>query len=82
MPPSAPQLAPASQTACYSPWLKVRVLIRAALTLPWSPEDWPLRTLRTSHRIHHQFPEWNFGVTMRLWDLVFGTRYRKPKLQA
>jgi hypothetical protein len=40
-PPSAPKLAPASQTACYSPWLKVRVLIRAALTLPWSPEDWP-----------------------------------------
>jgi hypothetical protein len=41
MPPSAPKLAPASQTACYLPWLKVRVLIRAALTMPWSPEDWP-----------------------------------------
>ena len=26
---------------------------------------------------HHQFPEFNFGVTMRLWDNVFGTRYRK-----
>jgi alkylation response protein AidB-like acyl-CoA dehydrogenase len=24
-----------------SPRLKVRVLLRAALTLPWSPEDWP-----------------------------------------
>ena len=34
-------LAPDSQTACYSPCLKVRVLIRAALSMPWSPEDWP-----------------------------------------
>ncbi len=27
-------VAPNSQTACYSPWLKVRVLLRAALTTP------------------------------------------------
>ena len=27
-------LAPDSQTACHSPWLKARVLIRAALTMP------------------------------------------------
>ncbi len=33
-------LAPASQTACYSPSLKARVLIRAALTTSWSPEAW------------------------------------------
>ncbi len=33
-------LAPASQTACYEPWLKARVLIRAVLTFPWSPEAW------------------------------------------
>ena len=33
-------LAPNSQTACYSPWLKVRVLIRAALTTPWSGQEW------------------------------------------
>ena len=40
--PHAPYpIASGSQTACYSPWLKVRVLIRAALALPWSPEDWP-----------------------------------------
>ena len=40
--PQAPySLAPDSQTACYSPWLKVRVLIRAALTMRWSPGDWP-----------------------------------------
>ena len=39
-PPSALKLAPASQTACYSPWPKVRVAIPAALTMPWSPEDW------------------------------------------
>jgi hypothetical protein len=37
--PQAPHpLAPDSQTACYLPWLKVRVLIRAALTFPWA--DW------------------------------------------
>ncbi len=35
------RLAPASQAACYLPWLKVCVLIRAALTMPWSPGDWP-----------------------------------------
>ena len=40
--PHAPHpLAPGSQTACYSPWLKVRVLMRAALTMPWSLADWP-----------------------------------------
>ncbi len=33
-------LAPDAQTACYSPWLKVRVLIRAALTTPWSGREW------------------------------------------
>jgi hypothetical protein len=36
-----PALAPAEQTACYSSWLKVRVLIRGALTMSWSPEAWP-----------------------------------------
>lgn len=45
--PHAPYpLAPDSQTACYSRWLKVRVRIRAALRLPWSPEDWPEIRLR------------------------------------
>ena len=39
--PRPPALAPAEQTACYTPWLKVRVAIRAALTTPWSPEAWP-----------------------------------------
>jgi hypothetical protein len=37
--PLVPALAPAEQTACYSPWLKIRVLIRAVLT-PWPPETW------------------------------------------
>jgi sterol desaturase/sphingolipid hydroxylase (fatty acid hydroxylase superfamily) len=46
-------------------------LHHGAMRNPW------LRTLRVSHRIHHHFPEFNFGVTMRLWDSVFGTRYRK-----
>ena len=48
-------------------------------------QSW-LRTLRAHHRIHHQFPEFNFGVTTRLWDNVFGTRYRKqahlPRVEA
>lgn len=35
-----PALGSAEQTAYYSPWLKVRVLILAALTEPWSPESW------------------------------------------
>jgi hypothetical protein len=39
--PAVPALAPAEQTACYSPWLKVRVLIRAALAQAWAPETWP-----------------------------------------
>ncbi len=33
-------LAPDSQTACYLPWLKVRVPIRAALRHPWSTAGW------------------------------------------
>jgi hypothetical protein len=33
-------LAPDSQNAAYSPWLKARVLIRAALTMPWSGWEW------------------------------------------
>jgi hypothetical protein len=40
--PHAPHpLPPYSQAASYSPWLKAGVLIRAALTVRWSPEDWP-----------------------------------------
>ncbi len=41
LPPALSQFAPDSQPACHSPWLKVRVLIRAALTHPWTPEAWP-----------------------------------------
>lgn len=33
------------------------------------------RRMKAYHRIHHQFPEWNYGVTMRIWDTVFGTHY-------
>jgi hypothetical protein len=39
--PQAPDpLAPAPQTACYLPWLKVSVALRYALTFPWIPEVW------------------------------------------
>ncbi len=33
-------LAPDSEIAGYSPWLKARVLIRPALTMPWSGWEW------------------------------------------
>jgi len=33
-------LAPDSQIASYSPWLKARVLIRATLTMPRSGWEW------------------------------------------
>jgi sterol desaturase/sphingolipid hydroxylase (fatty acid hydroxylase superfamily) len=35
------------------------------------------RHLQSEHRIHHAFPESNFGVTMRFWDRVFGTVFTK-----
>jgi dihydroceramide fatty acyl 2-hydroxylase len=38
-----------------------------------------LRILRGHHRIHHQFPDCNFGVTMTVWDWVFGTHYLMVK---
>ena len=40
------------------------------------------RKLRAHHKIHHQIPESNFGVTNRLWDEVFGTTYRKAETKA
>ena len=40
---------------------------------PW------LRRLEANHRVHHQFPDTNFGVTMRYWDRVFGTMHKKTR---
>jgi sterol desaturase/sphingolipid hydroxylase (fatty acid hydroxylase superfamily) len=37
------------------------------------------RILRGHHRIHHHFPDCNFGVTMTTWDWVFGTHYRSRR---
>jgi sterol desaturase/sphingolipid hydroxylase (fatty acid hydroxylase superfamily) len=37
-----------------------------------------VRRLKAYHRVHHHFPDHNYGVTMRFWDIVFGTQYRKP----
>jgi len=34
------------------------------------------KKLLAHHQIHHYHPEYNFGVTSPLWDLVLGTRYR------
>lgn len=36
------------------------------------------RHLQSQHRIHHAFPETNYGVTMRFWDRLFGTEFTKP----
>jgi len=36
------------------------------------------RRLKAYHRVHHQLPDLNYGVTMRFWDVVFGTQFRKP----
>ncbi|HAO99887.1 MAG TPA: hypothetical protein DCQ83_07565 [Fibrobacteres bacterium] len=44
----------------------------------WNLEIGWMRKLKAYHRVHHQFPNCNFGVTMRFWDIVFGTRYRRP----
>ena len=38
-----------------------------------------LRKRKAYHRIHHHFPETNYGVTVLFWDKVFGTRYEKEK---
>ena len=32
------------------------------------------RHLQSWHRVHHAFPETNYGVTTRYWDRVFGKR--------
>jgi hypothetical protein len=38
--PPEPALAPAEQIACHSPWLKMRLLIRAVLTQRWVVDTW------------------------------------------
>jgi len=34
-----------------------------------------IRFLHAYHQIHHRLPDRNFGVTMTVWDWVFGTHY-------
>jgi 4-hydroxysphinganine ceramide fatty acyl 2-hydroxylase len=34
------------------------------------------KKLMAYHRIHHHHPEYNFGVTSPLWDIILGTRYQ------
>jgi sterol desaturase/sphingolipid hydroxylase (fatty acid hydroxylase superfamily) len=46
----------------------------------FNPKSSWYRKLRAHHKIHHQMPETNFGVTNRLWDRVFGTTYRKASV--
>jgi sterol desaturase/sphingolipid hydroxylase (fatty acid hydroxylase superfamily) len=37
----------------------------------------PARNWAANHHIHHYHADTNFGVTTPLWDIVFGTRYRR-----
>jgi len=43
----------------------------------WNLNGPTMRKLKAYHRVHHQFPEYNYGVTMRFWDAVFHTRYKR-----
>ena len=43
----------------------------------WNIQSSWMRKLKAYHRIHHQFPDRNYGVTMRFWDDVFRTRFHK-----
>jgi len=36
------------------------------------------RNWAANHHIHHYHSDTNFGVTTPLWDVVFGTRFRRP----
>jgi sterol desaturase/sphingolipid hydroxylase (fatty acid hydroxylase superfamily) len=45
----------------------------------FNPKSSWYRKLRAHHKIHHQIPAANFGVTNRFWDRVFGTTYRKTE---
>ena len=40
------------------------------------------RKLRAHHKIHHQIPGSNFGVTNRFWDQIFRTTYHKSEVTA
>jgi sterol desaturase/sphingolipid hydroxylase (fatty acid hydroxylase superfamily) len=40
------------------------------------------RNWAAHHHIHHYHADTNFGVTTPLWDIVFGTRYRRASLKA
>jgi sterol desaturase/sphingolipid hydroxylase (fatty acid hydroxylase superfamily) len=74
-------------------WLEVRYVAGAVVGLlsgfifyycfhhihhHFNPKNSWYRRLRAHHKIHHQMPGTNFGVTNRLWDRVFGTTYSRP----
>ncbi len=43
----------------------------------WNIRSSWIRRLKAYHRVHHHFPNHNYGVTMRMWDFVFRTQYQK-----
>jgi sterol desaturase/sphingolipid hydroxylase (fatty acid hydroxylase superfamily) len=45
----------------------------------WNFRNSWMRKLKAYHRVHHQLPGVNFGVTMRFWDTAFGTLHRPCK---
>lgn len=42
----------------------------------WKPRGSWMRRMAAYHRVHHRFPAYNYGVTMRLWDTLLGTRFK------
>lgn len=48
----------------------------------WRPKNRYVRKWAAYHHIHHHHPEYNFGVTTPLWDIVLGTRYRSKYKRA
>jgi sterol desaturase/sphingolipid hydroxylase (fatty acid hydroxylase superfamily) len=48
----------------------------------WRPRNRYVRKWAAYHHIHHYHPEYNFGVTTPLWDILLGTRYRSRHKRA
>ena len=81
----------------FSYWLEVRYVSGAVAGLlggfifyycfhhihhHFNPKNSWYRRLRAHHKVHHQMPGTNFGVTNRFWDRIFGTTYRKAESAA
>jgi sterol desaturase/sphingolipid hydroxylase (fatty acid hydroxylase superfamily) len=41
----------------------------------WSLRNSYFRRIKRAHLLHHAYPEYNWGFTTPLWDIVFGTQF-------